>query len=113
MTCKQGLLRLLWGGGGPEVGVLRHCVGQLLQPQLTFGDVDSQRRLVAQNFGNSAQEETTNITLINAEQAVIKKAVQICSKGFNQDIYKAGYSSKIKIGLNEDFANNRNETLAN
>ena len=28
MTCAQGLLRLLWGGGGggPEVGVLRDCV---------------------------------------------------------------------------------------
>ena len=25
MTCAQGLLRLLWGGGGPEVGVLRDC----------------------------------------------------------------------------------------
>ena len=25
MTCAQGLLRLLWGGG-PEVGVLRDCV---------------------------------------------------------------------------------------
>ena len=25
MTCEQGLLRLLWGGGGGEVGVLRHC----------------------------------------------------------------------------------------
>ena len=24
MTCAQGLLRLLWGG--PEVGVLRHCL---------------------------------------------------------------------------------------
>ena len=24
MTCAQGLLRLLWGGG-PEVGVLRDC----------------------------------------------------------------------------------------
>ena len=24
MTCEQGLLRLLWGGGGAEVGVLRH-----------------------------------------------------------------------------------------
>ena len=25
MTCAQGLLRLLWGGGA-EVGVLRDCV---------------------------------------------------------------------------------------
>ena len=25
MTCAQGLLRLLWGG--PEVGVLRDCIG--------------------------------------------------------------------------------------
>ena len=28
MTCAQGLLRLLWGG--PEVGVLRDCVAQML-----------------------------------------------------------------------------------
>ena len=27
MTCEQGLLRLLWGG--PEVGVLRHCVTEI------------------------------------------------------------------------------------
>ena len=88
-------------------------VAQLLYPQFIYGDGGSQRRLAAQNFGNSAQEEEINIILITAEHAVIKRAVQICSKSFNHNIYKAGYSSKIKIRLNKDFANNRNETLAN
>ena len=30
MTCAQGLLRLLWGGGGAEVGVLRDWMAPYL-----------------------------------------------------------------------------------
>ena len=42
-----------------------------------------------------------------------KKTSKFVLKVLNHNIYKAGYLSKIKIGLNEDFANSRNETLAN
>ena len=33
MTCAQGLLRLLWGGGG-EVGVLRDCISLFTYVQI-------------------------------------------------------------------------------
>ena len=88
-------------------------VGQLLYPQSTFGDAGSQRRLVAQDFGDSAQEEQINIFHTPAEQTVINKSVQIYSKSFNHNIDNARYSSEIKIRINEDFANNRNKSLAN
>ena len=82
MTCEQGLLRLLWGGG-PEVGVLRHCSdGQFIKQAwlecapVLFENFNEKEKIIQRIKEIPLSRSTVKIRILNLADNISHQRVQ-------------------------------------